>query len=105
MDIHFFRDFWIKTEEHIHATLGTDIFLLPIIASYDKTTLSRNGTRIATPVYVTVANLSSDAIRKDTSTDLVGYVPDKQFSDPEIKDALKSAGCKRITKQKELLKM
>ena len=98
-------DFWIKTEEHIHATLGTDICLLPIIISYDKTTLSRNGTRTATPVYVTVANLSSDAIRKDTSTDLVGYVPDKQFSDSKIKDALKTAGCKSITKQKEALKM
>ena len=47
----------------------------------------------------------TDAIRKDTSTDLVGYVPEKQLSDSEIKDAIKTAGCKSITKQKEALKM
>ena len=47
----------------------------------------------------------STQIRKDASTDLVGYVPEKQLSDSEIKDALTTAGCKSITKQKEALKM
>ena len=86
-------------------TLGEGICLLPLIISYDKTTISRNGTRTATPVYVTVGNLTADSMKKDFSTDLIGYVPEKQLSDTELKEALKEAGCKHVSKRTEALKM
>ena len=95
----------MKAEEHIRETVHPHICILPVIISYDKTTLSRNGTRTATPVYATVANLNASALKKDSSTDLIGYLPEKQASDTEIKEALKKAGCKFETKRKNALKM
>jgi len=58
---------------------------------YDKTTLSQNGSCAATPMYAIIANSNLSAMKRDSLTDIIGYVLEKQTGNTEIKEALEKA--------------
>ena len=51
-------DFFQRSQRYIRSLHGKNVHILPFILSYDKTTLSRNDVRQATPMYVSLANLT-----------------------------------------------
>ena len=98
-------EFFIRSQRHIRALHGNHVHLLPFILSYDKTTLSRNGIRTATPMYVSIANQTSKQLQLDGSTDLVGYLPDLPLSVTEIRRALDDSGVKAKTNRNKAVSM
>lgn len=92
-------NFFAKSGAYIKSVYGDQTNLLSILISYDKTTLSRNGIRTATPVYVSIGNLDSVQLQKDISTDIIGFLPDIPLSETELHRALTEAGCKSKTRR------
>jgi len=98
-------DFFQRSQRYIRSLHGENVHILPFILSYDKTTLSRNGVRQATPMYVSLANLTSKQLQLDVSTDLVGYLPDLPLSVSEINRALHDNGVKAKTNRTKAVQM
>jgi hypothetical protein len=79
--------------EWVRENVGPNVKFLPIIISSDKTVISEGTTKVAFPCYASVGNLKLKSMCEDSSTELIGYVPDVMDTNVLIRAQLEEAGC------------
>jgi hypothetical protein len=60
---------WVK------ENIGEHVKFLPVIISTDKTVVGEGATKTAFPCYISLGNLKTQAMCKDISTGMLGYLP------------------------------
>jgi len=85
-------EFMRKCEIQIKREFGNNVYPLILLLDSDKTVLSRNGTRTATPFYVSVGNLDLKTMCSDKGTELVGFMPEILDSKRVLEAALRDVG-------------
>jgi hypothetical protein len=82
-------EFMRKCEVEVQNQYGNNVYPLILLLDSDKTVLSRNGTRSATPFYVSVGNLNLTTMCSDKGTELVGFMPEILDSKRVLEAALR----------------
>jgi hypothetical protein len=70
---------------------GPQCEVFPIIISSDKTVICEGTTKVAFPCYASVDNLKLKSMCEDSSTELIGYVPDVMDTNVLIRAQLEEA--------------
>ena len=80
-------------EKHYRRKFNTsDLKIILITLSTDKTELSKGSRRQAWPVYLTVMNFVAETLKLEETNVLIGFIPKLSYSDAKIKEFMSSSG-------------
>ena len=82
-------EFYRRAEIEVKEKWGTDVHLLLINLSSDKTHVTRTGSIKVWPLYCTIANLSLQKLRSPKGSEILGYCPQCPYSSAEISKIMK----------------
>jgi hypothetical protein len=97
-------EFFRKTEIEVRNNWGP-CKIIPVFFGIDATNLNNTGSISATPVYMSVGNMSIDMLRSHIGIELVGYMPVTLASKAKMRSALEDNGVQYETNQDECVKM
>jgi hypothetical protein len=88
---------WVK------ENVGAHVKFLPIIISTDKTAVGDGQTKTSFPCYVSIGNLTTEAMCKDVSTGMLGYLPELANATSLMHAVLGEVGCRSKSMRTEAI--
>ena len=99
-------EFFKNTEQEVRKQWGLqNIKIVPVFLGIDATNLNQSGSVNATPVYLSLGNMSIDMLRSHIGIELCGYMPVSLASKAKQRSALALNGIQYQTNQDECIKI
>ena len=98
-------EFFRKAELEIREQWGNGCKIVPVFFGIDATNLNQAGSICATPVYLSLGNMSIDMLRSHLGIELCGYMPVSLASKAKLRSALQANGINYETNHDECIKI